>query len=230
MKTQLAWVPVVLLGVAVSAALGQHSTAVQLPTYSAFNANTTVTVPDRGSVYLGGVKRAASGVNEFGTPLLPFRNRSYGGERSASSLWVSVYIHDFEAMDEYLLSQPTPFRASQRRIAAGAPGIADSSPPAGRIWQPRPETAAPGPRGPAAMSVAELRAKHLREQQTRAQDALKWFERGRNAEASGKANVARVYYQMAARRATGTLKDQIAVRLEAVGGSPAAPKIAQSAP
>jgi hypothetical protein len=79
--------------------------AVQLPTLSSFRTNTTVSVPDRGSVYTGGINRAADGRNEFGTPLLPLRNRSIGSQRSASSVWTSVYIHDFEAMDEALLSQ-----------------------------------------------------------------------------------------------------------------------------
>ena len=56
-----------------SAVAQQGATTVQLPTYSFFSVNTTVTVPDRGSADLGGVNRVAEGRNEFGTPLLPFR-------------------------------------------------------------------------------------------------------------------------------------------------------------
>jgi hypothetical protein len=53
--------------------------AVQLPTYSSFRTNTTISVPDRGSVYTGGINRAADGRNQFGTPLLPFRIPSTSG-------------------------------------------------------------------------------------------------------------------------------------------------------
>ena len=80
------------------------------------------------------------------------------------------------------------------------------------------------------MSLAELRAKHQREQQARSIEAEKWFERGQGAEAAGKPNVARVYYQMAARRATGPLKAQIAARLDAMDGSSKPSELAQSRP
>ena len=82
------WWSLLAVGLVSASAFGQQGTAVQLPTFSYFTTNTTVSVPDRGSVYLGGVNRAASGRNEFGAPLLPFRNRSFGTERSATSAWV----------------------------------------------------------------------------------------------------------------------------------------------
>ena len=88
----------------------------QLPTFSYFSVNTTVTVPDRGSAYLGGVNRAAEGRNEFGTPLLPFRpfrNVGIGRETSASGMWVTATIHDFDAMDRYLLSAPVQSTVSR---------------------------------------------------------------------------------------------------------------------
>jgi hypothetical protein len=178
------------------------------------------------------VDRARSGMNEFGTPLLPFRSRSFGSERRASNMSVSVFIHDFEAMDRYLLSQPTPFRAA-RRSRAGAEaraGALATRSKASHPWSQTLEQAKADSGGPAAMSVAQLRAMHLREEQARQEEALQWFERGRKAEASGKANVARVYYQMAARRATGELKNQVAVRLQSVSGSAATPKLAQAQP
>ncbi|MFH1265484.1 MAG: hypothetical protein ABIK89_07120 [Planctomycetota bacterium] len=231
MRFFLAWLPLALLGVGVDAAFCQQSTTVQLPTYSSFSTRGSVLVPDRGSAYLGGVKRAAFGRNEFGAPLSPFRNRSFGAERSVSGASVSVYIHDFEAMDEYLLSQPTPFRRSQQEIAARRPrGAGVSRPAANDVWNQRLTDACAGSGGPASMSVAELRAERLRVEETRHAEALKWFKRGQGVEAAGKANVARVYYQMAARRATGELKDEIAARLEAVSGSPAASKLVRSRP
>ena len=230
------WLALAVIGLWASSALSQQPTTVQLPTYSFFNANTTVTVPDRGSVYLGGVNRAATGRNEFGAPLLPFRNRSIGMERSASNAWVSVWVHDFEAMDEYLLSQPTAFRAAQAAesravtapVAHAQPPIASSTPGARETWNRRLDAAQQGSAGPTAMSLAELRAKHQREEQSRSEEAQKWFERAQGAESAGKRNVARVYYQMAARRATGPLKDQITARLDAVDGPPRTSKLAQT--
>ena len=230
MKYLHAWLPLVLLGVGTGTAFCQQGAAVQLPTYSYFGTRTTVSVPDRGSAYLGGVNRAASGRNEFGTPLLPFRNRSIGTERSASGARVSVYIHDFEAMDEYLLSRPTPFRRSQAQTAPGPIRGLGASPAASDVWTRRLAKAGARSGGSATKSVAELRAERVRVEQTRHAEALKWFKRGEGAEAAGKANVARVYYQMADRRATGQLKEQIAARLEAVSGSPPASKLAQSRP
>ena len=236
MRRHFAWLPIVLSGVAAGVAFAQQPTTVQLPTYSFFTTSTTVSVPDRGSVYLGGVKRAASGRNEFGTPLRPFRNRSIGTERSASGVSVSVYIHDFEAMDEFLLSQPIA-RGSQPAVTRRlGPPLAGPQPrpalpaSAGDVWRQRLDAATEGSAGPMAMSLAELRAEHQREQQARQDEAEKWLERGRQAESAGKASVARVYYQMAARRASGELKAEVASRLAAVSGTPAAPKLAQGRP
>lgn len=241
MRRCIAWFLLVFFGLGIGVASAQQSTTVQLPTYSFFTTNSTVSVPDRGSAYLGGVSRAASGRNEFGSGLLPFRNRSFGTERSASNASVSVYIHDFEAMDEYLLSRPTSGRSLEPLVAGQQPATGRFAAPARDVpRRPRPfggafplptdGMASRVPGGAAAMSVEELRAERVRLEKSRGEEALKWLERGRTAEASGKTNVARVYYQMAARRATGDLKDQIAVRLEAVGGSSRPPKLAQSRP
>ena len=42
----------------------------QLPTFSFVTVTTTVSVPDGGTVLLGGIKRLSEGRNEFGVPLL----------------------------------------------------------------------------------------------------------------------------------------------------------------
>ena len=55
----LAAAAAMLLGAGETAA--QTATTVQLPTYSFFSVGTTVSVPDRGSVYMGGVNRSAMG-------------------------------------------------------------------------------------------------------------------------------------------------------------------------
>jgi hypothetical protein len=194
-----------------SHAISPMSTAVQLPTFSFFGVGTTVSVPDRGSTYMGGVNRSAEGMNEFGTPLLPFRNRSFGRESSATSTRMSVYVHDFEAMDEYLLSQPTAFNQRPQPAPAAQPAKVA----VGEQGPPRP-----------VVDAAALRAQHQREEQARASEASDLVARAQAAEASGKPGVAKVYYQMAARRASGSLKDQIVARLAALS-APSSPTLVQ---
>jgi type II secretory pathway component GspD/PulD (secretin) len=68
----------------------------QQPGFGAINANTTVNVPDGGTVLLGGLKRLSEGRNENGPPILSkipyldrlFRNTAYG--RDTESLMIMV--------------------------------------------------------------------------------------------------------------------------------------------
>ena len=218
-----------VVGVAVSqAAAQQQASAVQLPTYSFFGTGTTVTVPDRGSVYLGGVNRAATGMNEFGVPLLPFapfHNRAFGTETSAAGTSVSVYIHDFDAMDEALLGQSAASGGLAYENRGVAPrGVAPRQPNA---WQPPLALGAGDTASQPAVGVEQLRAQHQADQQSWKKDAAFYLERGRLAEQSGKLGVARIYYQMAERRADGTMKAEIQARLAAVNAAAAPAKLAQ---
>jgi hypothetical protein len=74
--------------------------------------------------------------------------------------------------------------------------------------------------GRPAPSVAQARRLYAAEQAEQTEEALKYIELARNAEANGKPNVAKVYYQNAARRASGPLREQIRERLHALGASP----------
>ena len=58
----------------------RSGTTVQLPTFSFITVTTTVSVPDGGTVLLGGIKRLSEGRNEFGVPMLnkiPYINRLF---------------------------------------------------------------------------------------------------------------------------------------------------------
>lgn len=74
----------------------------QQPAIRTFGGSTTVSVPDRGSVTLGGISSAASGRKVYGPG---YRGSSIGLERSASSVSVGVTIIDLHAMDEAILAQ-----------------------------------------------------------------------------------------------------------------------------
>ena len=71
-------------------------TTVQLPTFSFVTVTTTVSVPDGGTVLLGGIKRLSEGRNEFGVPMLnklPYINRLFknvGIGRETQSLMLMV--------------------------------------------------------------------------------------------------------------------------------------------
>src|SRR5215475_15113308 len=61
---------------------------IQQPVFNSISVQTTVMVPDGGTVLLGGLKRMSEGRNEFGPPVLSkipyldrlFRNVGYGRE------------------------------------------------------------------------------------------------------------------------------------------------------
>jgi general secretion pathway protein D len=74
----------------------RSGTTVQLPTFSYVQVTTTVSVPDGGTVLLGGIKRLSEGRNEFGVPMLdklPYINRLFknvGIGRETQSLMMMV--------------------------------------------------------------------------------------------------------------------------------------------
>jgi general secretion pathway protein D len=74
----------------------KSGTTVQLPTFSSVTVTTTVSVPDGGTVLLGGIKRLSEGRNEFGVPILdkiPYLNRLFknvGIGRETTSLMMMV--------------------------------------------------------------------------------------------------------------------------------------------
>jgi len=71
-------------------------TTVQLPTFAFVTVTTTVSVPDGGTVLLGGIKRLSEGRNEYGVPILdkiPYIDRLFknvGIGRDTSSLMMMV--------------------------------------------------------------------------------------------------------------------------------------------
>jgi len=99
--------------------LSADAQVVQLPTFSYSTVNTTVSVPDRGGMYLGGVGYSEIGSSSAGTPILPFKNRSSGRSTRATGMSVTAYIHDFEEMEQELLRQPSSGFAGGGRASGG---------------------------------------------------------------------------------------------------------------
>jgi general secretion pathway protein D len=78
----------------------RSGTTVQLPTFQLIQVATTVSVPDGGTVLLGGIKRLREERNEFGVPLLSkvpyidrlFRNVGIGRETDSLMMMVTPHI------------------------------------------------------------------------------------------------------------------------------------------
>ena len=100
-----------------STTTSRQGTTVQLPTYSFVTVTTTVSVPDGGTVLLGGIKRLSEGRNEFGVPILnkiPYVNRLFknvgiGRETQSLMMMVTPRIIIQEEEEERLgIQQPPP--------------------------------------------------------------------------------------------------------------------------
>jgi type II secretory pathway component GspD/PulD (secretin) len=94
---------------------------IQLPTISVFNVNTVVSVPDGGTMSLGGVSRYAEGQISRGVPGLsnipfvnrPFTNQAFGQMASANNASVNVQIIVMEEQ-EALVMQEAQRQAARR--------------------------------------------------------------------------------------------------------------------
>ncbi len=87
-------------------AVGQGAT-IQLPTMTFFNIRTAVSVPDGGSMHLGGIRRGASATSRRGVPILAnspllnrgFANRGIGSNVSGGLATAQVQIIDMKEME-----------------------------------------------------------------------------------------------------------------------------------
>ena len=208
MFTRISCLSVGLIACLASPAAAQLPATVQLPSFSYFGVDTSVSVPDRGSMSLGGVGRSSMGSTAFG-PVLGPRSRSFCRQMSASSTTVHATIHDFDATDRQLLDR----QLLDRQLLDQAQRSYGKSPRAAtRTSAGEASSAAAGPAG----SVAEARRMYAAERSAQERDAVKYMDEAERAAARGKPQVARVLYQMAERRASGELKAEIRERLIAL--------------
>jgi hypothetical protein len=191
-------------------------TTVQLPSFSFFSVNTTVSVPDSGGAYLGGIKRArdSSTTRGFG----PLKNRGIGGERLASGVSVEATIIDHDELDRAV-------RGAARREPVDPDVVrADElSRHVGR--EPVRATAGLPSSAPLPGSVAAIRAEKAAATAEQDAETAKYFVQAQQAEVDGKPVVARVYYAMVARRDQGQLKQAAEARLAAL--APKKPAVAK---
>jgi len=188
---------------------------VQLPTFSVFTVQTTVSVPDSGGALLGGIGRGASGSTWRG--LGPLKNRAQGANRMAGNASVSATIIDHDEIDRALLAAAARRGEAVDSAATKASALSKSVARVDRS----PSAANRTGSGAAALpdSVAAIREQNRMAAEERNQELADYFAKARKAEAEGKIAVAKVFYQMVARSASGEMQQQAATRLSALGGA-----------
>jgi hypothetical protein len=184
------------------------ATTVQLPSFSIFSVRTTVSVPDGGGAYLGGVNRGRDGSTMRG-----LGNRGIGSDRNAGGVMVHAKIHDMDELDKAALAEAAAKRGPEDPNLAKAEQIRRG---VGRPADDQPANHDIGP-----TSVAVIRAKNAAAAEARAKEATDLLAKADAAQAAGKAGIAKIYYQMVSRRATGELKQLADSRLAALDRKPA---------
>ena len=190
--THTLWVVFVLIVVPVAAhAQSGADVTLQLPGFSAFGANTTVVVPDRGTASAAHQRQAY--YQRSLNSMLPGQ-RHLGLARGAAALQVDAQVHDPRADEAELLREVRERRATWAR---------GSVVPIGRPQHVAADAL------PALRSVAELERDRAARVAARAQESDDYLRQARAARRAGKSGVAAVYYGMAANRADGEVKRAI---------------------
>ena len=182
---------------------------IMLPTYRVFSIGTSVMVPDRGMAHLGGISTAressvSRGVPGFGQlpmagPL--FANRAIGRELGHVGAHVTATIIDQRELDQQVLSA----------AARSRPGLSAEDAALARKAAflnqhlARPSSSQPAP---AARSLPAGQEQQL--------EGLELMILAQQKELEGKLGVARIYYQQAARRLTGSRQQQVIKRLREI--------------
>ncbi len=121
-------------------------------------------------------------------------------------------------------SDSSPLHERMRRLQSGEVQAPSPGTPGTETAEPAPANGGGGggstARGSSAergaLSVAAIRAQAAAEQQAEDGELAALLEKASGAEAAGKPNVAKIYYQMAARRATGERQREILTRIQSL--------------
>ena len=162
-------------------------------------------VPDGGGAYLSGITRGrdSSTTRGFG----PLANRGIGSDRNAGGVTVHAQIHDLDELDKAVLAD-----AAARRGAID-PDLAKAELIRRGVAQ---NTDKPEQHDIGVASVAVIRAKNTAAKEAREKEAGDLLAKAEAAQVEGKASVARIYYQMAARRSESEFKALAESRLAAL--------------
>jgi len=197
----------------------QPATTVQLPTFSVFTVQTTISVPDGGGAYLGGLKSGASNSSRLGVG--PFQHRAMSGTRAASGVSVSATVIDHDEIDRALLAEAATKRGPADSANAKAASLSKTvSRTDARVADARVAGGGSADHGSFALpgSVAAIREQNAAAADLQTAELAGYLAKARQAEADNKPGVAKVFYQMVARRDNGTMKKEATERLAYLTG------------
>lgn len=118
MKLKTAIQLLIIAGLGIVCHSADAQLTVQQPIVEQLRIGTTVSVPDRGGVFIGGVKRARDSRSSFGLGRAPLKpGSSIGFDREFTGVSVHAYIHDFDEMDRMLLED------AERSSSLGGSGL-----------------------------------------------------------------------------------------------------------
>lgn len=194
---------------------------VQLPSVGVTSVATTVSVPDGGSAYFGGIGRSSSGSTSRGIgPGRLLGSRAIGSAASAGGITAHATILDMAELDEAVLAEGR----ARHALAGGAasvtgPATAQRAAFIDRHVARRAGTTAGGVRS--RSSVAQgIDSSSDAPDHNSAQNsaALSLIADAERAIATGRTSAAEVYYEMAGERASGALRRDIQSRLGILRG------------
>lgn len=198
-----------------------QNVTVQQPVFGNFSVSTTVSVPDRGGAFIGGVKRAGSSRKSFG----PIRSgSSIGLFRDYSGVSTHVTIHDFDEMDRMLLEQ-----ARSGSSTAGGTMLTGNAAHAWESLAGRKAVASyrltVDRRNPAEVSPTDNVQPSTAASSSNAPDisAERSFQLGLKAELRGRRGLALLHYRLAARLGSTAARE----KLSALGDARLAAELAE---
>ena len=183
---------------------------VQEPSLETFGVGTTVSVPDRGRMSLGGMGRGAASRSISG----PFRRgTSMGLSSQGSGLSVGVRVQDLAEVDRATLDAAAKARKANDdvRLPAGAEHAFDT------LQSRRPERDVATEARSTVVAEAPARRETRDAPVDQGPSADKLLDRARHAESAGKRELALAYLRVARDRGSDTAKREIE-RLTAVAG------------
>jgi type II secretory pathway component HofQ len=211
-----------VLAIMLAAATARAQT-VQLPTYRSFSISTTVSVPDRGGMYLGGVDRAQYGSSSYGVPGLGrvpvagrlFGNRAIGSSVGSSGAFATATIIDHREMDARLLAEAAARRGLRTGTGYPEAGDAEESAPLllASSGSERVDRTATSDGLPAGASLVEIRARREAANAKEVAELQAWLDRGQQAEAAGRWGAARCCYAVVVQRGPEALRSIAQARL-----------------
>ena len=99
---------------------GATGQTIQLPAFQQRGLQTTVVVPDRGSISLGGFSGARQSRLRFAPPffgpLAP--SRALSGSRGVGNMQMRVWVHDLQAMDAAILTEASQAESNAKKGTA----------------------------------------------------------------------------------------------------------------